>query len=45
MEAGWSKEAVVRTLASAITDQWFAETFVWVHVDGMPVAIGRFTKA
>ncbi|KAL8870250.1 MAG: hypothetical protein Q9174_003667 [Haloplaca sp. 1 TL-2023] len=45
MQAGWSREAVVRTLASAITDQRFAETFVWVFVDEVPVGIGGFTKA
>ncbi|KAL8858944.1 MAG: hypothetical protein Q9178_004623 [Gyalolechia marmorata] len=45
IEAGYSRIAVVKTLAKMIVDDHFSEVFVWANVDGRAAGIGGFTQA
>ncbi|KAL8894516.1 MAG: hypothetical protein Q9192_004252 [Flavoplaca navasiana] len=45
IKAGYSRMAVIKTLARMALDQQFLEAFVWVKVDGHDAGIGGFTQA
>ena len=44
IKAGYSRMAVIKTLARMALDQQFFEAFVWVKVDGRDTGIGGFTQ-
>ncbi|KAL8790196.1 MAG: hypothetical protein Q9213_000727 [Squamulea squamosa] len=44
IEAGYSRVAVVKTLAKMVFDDHFSDVFVWAKVDGRAAAIGGFTQ-
>ncbi|KAI4238285.1 MAG: hypothetical protein LQ349_001207 [Xanthoria aureola] len=44
IEAGYSRMAVIKTLARMVSEEHFSETFVWAKVDGRAAGIGGFTQ-
>ncbi|KAL8683463.1 MAG: hypothetical protein Q9186_000618 [Xanthomendoza sp. 1 TL-2023] len=44
IEAGYSRMAAIKTLASMLLEQEFKEAVVWVKVDGRAAAFGGFTQ-
>ncbi|KAI4261098.1 MAG: hypothetical protein L6R42_003698 [Xanthoria sp. 1 TBL-2021] len=44
IEAGYSRMAVIKTLARMVSDEHFSEVFVWAKVDGHAAGIGGFTQ-
>ncbi|KAL8930014.1 MAG: hypothetical protein Q9172_000246 [Xanthocarpia lactea] len=44
IEAGYSRIAVIKTLAKMVVDDHFSEVFVWAKVNGRAAGIGGFTQ-